>query len=34
MHRIVGGLPGSQMASRRSTSIWRDLQIVVVVYVT
>jgi len=34
MHRLGGGLPRSEMASRRSASAWRDLQIVVVVYVT
>ena len=34
MHRLGGGLPGSEMASRGSASVWRDQQIVVVVYVT
>jgi hypothetical protein len=34
MHRLGGGLPGSEMASRGSASAWHDLQIVVVVYVT
>ena len=33
MNRVVSGLPGTQMASRRSASGWRNLQIVVVVYV-
>ena len=34
MYRLGGGLPGSEMASCRSASTRRDLQIVVVVYVT
>src|ERR1700720_2955240 len=34
MHRVGGGLPGSQVASRRSASIRSDLQVVVIVYVT
>src|ERR1700704_6896058 len=34
MHRVGGGLPGSQVASRRSASVWSDLQVVVIFYVT
>jgi hypothetical protein len=34
MYRLGGGLPGGEMASRGSASARRNLQIVVVVYVT
>lgn len=32
MHRVVGSLPSSQVASRRSASTGSDLQIVIIVY--
>lgn len=34
MDRLGSSLPGGQVASRRSASVRRDLQIVVIVYVT
>ena len=34
MHRLVGGLPGGQVTSRRSASVRSNLQIVIIVYVT